>query len=142
MENTKPTLNEAENGNKSKPLLPAVIIGGNVPAYGLNKFINPKNDGKFSPNLYRFLTYRKRHLTNVFQDTETGSYYIGLRDENGIWIGAKLMSVFCFGGRAETFSYCTSVTIKWKEVTEWFWTKYFEVGKKIYDLPEWRSVTE
>ena len=130
-----------QNGNSSKSLLPDVIIGGNVPAYGLNKFINPKNDDKFSPNLYRFLTYRKRHLTNVFQDTKTGSYYIGLRDENGIWIGAQLMAVFCFGGRAETFSYPTSVTIKWKEVTEWFWTKYFEVGKKIYDLPEWRSVT-
>jgi hypothetical protein len=25
MESTKPTLNEAENGNKSKPLLPAVL---------------------------------------------------------------------------------------------------------------------
>lgn len=28
MESTKPTLNEAENGNKSKPLLPAVFLSG------------------------------------------------------------------------------------------------------------------
>ena len=27
MSNTKPTSNEAENGNKSKPLLPAVFVG-------------------------------------------------------------------------------------------------------------------
>lgn len=120
--------------------LPDCIVGGNVPAHGINKFINPKLDDKFSLNLYRFLTYKKRHLTNVFQDPKTGIYYIGLRDEKGIWIGAILMNVFCLGGTAKTFSYATSVTIQWKEVTTWFWSKYLEVGKEIYNLPEWKVI--
>lgn len=120
--------------------LPYFIKGGDIPAYGINKLINPKLDDKFSPNLYRFLTYKKRHLTNVFQDQKTGIYYIGLRDEKGIWIGASLMNVFCLGDRAKTFTYATSVTIQWKEVTTWFWSNYFKVGKKIYTLPEWKYI--
>jgi hypothetical protein len=123
-------------------LLPAVVRGGDIPAYGINKIINFREDGKFSPNLYKFLTYGNKHLTNVFQDPKTGYYYIGLRDKNGIFIGAMLMRVFCVGNDAETFSMATSITKTWSEVTDWFWRKYLEVGKKIYDLPEWGALAQ
>ena len=63
-------------------------------------------------------------------------------DKINIWIGAKLMNVFCVGNKAEIFSYATSVTVKWNDVTKWFWSKYLEVGKKIYDLPEWHSIVQ
>jgi hypothetical protein len=126
----------------ANPMLAAVVFGGNIPAYGINKLINPKKDSKFSPNLYKFLTYGKNKVfTNVFQDAETGKLYFGLREDNGIWIGTKAMAVFCQGTKAESFSYATSITQKWNDVTKWFWSKYLEVGKKIYDLPEWQNMS-
>ena len=128
-------------GNLAKPMLPAVV-GGDVIAWGINKSINHRVNDKFSPNLWKFLTYKNKHLTNIFQDPKDGYFYIGLRDKNNIWCGAKLMRVFCLGNKAETFSYSTSVTEKWNDVTEWFWSKYLEVGKQIYNLPEWRSVVQ
>lgn len=131
------------HGNFAKPMLPAVVVGGSIPAYGINKFINPKKDNKFSPNLYKFLTYGKNKVfTNVFKCKETGRLYFGLREDNGIWIGTKAMAVFCQGTKAQCFSYATSITEKWEDVTKWFWSKYLEVGKKIYDLPDWQSVSK
>ena len=124
-------------------MLPAVVVGGSTPAYGINKLINYKKDSKFSPNLYKFLTYGKNKVfTNVFQCKETGRLYFGLRETNGIWIGTKAMAVFCQGTKAQCFSYAISITEKWEDVTKWFWSKYLEVGKKIYDLPEWQSVSK
>lgn len=120
--------------------LPDIVVGGNVPAYGINELINYKKDEKFSPNLWGFLTYSKKYYTNVFQDPDTGIYYIGLRDEQGIWCGAKLMDVFCTGIKAVTFSYPSYVTAKWNDVTKWFWAKYLDVGKNIYNLPEWNLI--
>ena len=123
-------------------MLPAVVVGGGIPAYGINKFINYKKDEKFSPNLYKFLTYGKNKVfTNVFQDAE-GKIFFGLRDENGIWIGTKAMSVFCQGTKAQCFSYATSITEKWNDITKSFWSKYLEVGKKIYDLPDWQTMSK
>jgi len=118
-----------------------IIKGGDTPIYGINKYINPANDNKFSPNLHGFLSHRRnKYLTNVFQDPKNGYYYIGLRDARGAWCGAKLFGVFCTGGRTKTFSYSISITKTWTDVTEWFWNLYFEVGKKIYDLPEWKEI--
>lgn len=135
LENVSPTF-----GNT---MLPAVVVGGSTPAYGINKLINYKKDSKFSPNLYKFLTYGKNKVfTNVFQCKETGRLYFGLREPNGIWIGTKAMAVFCQGTKTQCFSYATSITEKWEDVTKWFWSKYLEVGKKIYDLPEWQSVSK
>ena len=121
-------------------LLPAVVVGGDTPAFGINQLINFRKEEKYSPNLWKFLTYKNKYFTNIFQDPKTGYYYIGLRDKNGIWCGANLMRVFCVGNKAETFSYAISTTKKWNDVTKWFWNKYLSVGKKIYDLPDWRLV--
>ena len=118
------------------------IIGGEVPIYGINKHVWHKRDEKYSPNLYRFLTRRNKLLTNIFQDPETKIYYIGLLEESGWCIGAKLMRVFCMGGQAETWAYMPKHTNGWHDVTKWFWKKYLEVGKKIYDLPEWKIMHE
>ena len=131
-----------ENQGNLSNLILSNIFGSNIIVYNLNKSINHRIDDKFSPNLWKFLTFKNKHLTNIFQDPETGYFYIGLRDKNNIWIGAKLMNVFCVGNKAEIFSYATSVTAKWNDVTKWFWSKYLEVGKKIYDLPEWHSIVQ
>jgi hypothetical protein len=53
---------ENEKGNFAKPMLPAVV-GGDVIAWGLNKSINHRKDSKFSPNLWKFLTFKNKHLT-------------------------------------------------------------------------------
>ena len=116
------------------------IKGADNPIYKINKHINPKIDVKFSPNLYKFLTYKNKYFTNIFQDPTDGQFYIGLRDENSIWMGAKLMNVFCKGSAADMFSYRTSITKKWDDVTEWFWKTYLEIGKAIYDLPNFNSI--
>ena len=52
------------------------------------------------------------------------------------------MRVFCVGNDAETFSMATSITKTWNEVTDLFWRKYLDVGKKIYDLPEWGALAQ
>lgn len=54
-------------------------------------------------------------------------------------VGAKLMRVFCVGNAAETFSVSTSLSKTWHDVSKWFWEKYMEVGKGIYELPEWKK---
>lgn len=107
---------------------------------GINKYINPKKDAKFSPNLYKFFTYNSlRDHVHVYQDTETLYYYIGFI-QNGWFCGCKLMRLFSMGSQAESFSYGPKSTVKFQEITEWFWDKYFEVGKAIYNLPEWRTL--
>jgi len=122
------------NTNLNNVMLPTILVGGSIPAYGINKLINPKKDDKFSTNLYKFLTYGKNKVfTNVFQSKETGYLYFGLRDDNGIWIGTEVMAVFCKGTEAQCFSYPTSVTKNWEDVTRLFWSKYLELGKKIYN---------
>jgi hypothetical protein len=119
-----------------------VVVGGNIPAFGINKLINPRKDEKFSPNLYKFLTYGKNKVyTNVFQDPIDGKIYFGLREPNGIWCGTKAMAVFCQGTKAYCFSYSVYIAERWNDITQWFWSKYLEVGKKIYDLPEWQNVS-
>ena len=101
-----------------------------APMYGLNKFVNPKNNEKYSQNIYRWLTYSKhKQFTNIFKDSD-GIYYIGLRDDAGIWCGAKLVRVVCLGCKAETFSYPTSITREWNDVTVKFWTRYLSKGKE------------
>ena len=115
------------------------FAGGDIPIHGINKEINYRKNPKYSPNLYRFLTYKDKYYTNIFQDSK-GIYYIGLRDKNNIWCGANLMNVFCMGGRADCFSYATSITEKWKDVTKWFWEKYLIEGKAIYDSEEFKII--
>ena len=53
MESTKPTLNEAESGNKSKPLLPAVFSSVEEAVLKLNLKGNYKS---FCGNLYQWTT--------------------------------------------------------------------------------------
>jgi hypothetical protein len=118
------------------------IVGGDTSIAGISKLIYYKHDEKWSPNLYRFLSRKNKYLTNVFQDPKTKRYYIGLLSQDGWFIGTNLISVFCYGGKAETYAYMPKYTAGWHDVTKWFWSKYFEVGKKIYDFPEWKELHE
>lgn len=105
---------------------------------GLNKYINPKNDAKFSPNLYKYLTYNRKCFVNIFQDKETNYYYIGLM-QDGWFTGAQLTRVFCVGTKAETFAWAPKDAAKFVDITYQFWNKYFEIGKAIHDMTEWHQ---
>jgi hypothetical protein len=101
-----------------------------TPMYGLNKLVNPKQNEKYSRNLYRWLTYGKYKLfTNIFQD-DRGILYIGLREDNAIWCGARLANVACRGCSAATFSATTALSKEWIDITVQFWTRYLRLGKK------------
>jgi hypothetical protein len=101
--------------------------------------VNPRKDAKFSPNLFNFLTYhRGKSFIHVYQDKKTNRYYIGVVDD-GWFHGSQLMTVFCNGAQAEAFAYMPKDCEEFTDVTEWFWNKYFEVGKAIYNLPEWHQ---
>ena len=101
------------------------------PMFGLNKLTNPSIDEKYSKNIYRWLTYGNKKLyTNIFKDKRNGVYYIGLREDNGIWCGTHLMAVACNGTSAKTFSYPTNITKKWEDVSVKFWTRYLRMGKR------------
>jgi hypothetical protein len=60
-------------------------------------------------------------------------FFIGLRDKNNIWGGAKLMEVFCYGSKTDMFSYGTAITKEWEDVTNKWWQQYLKLGKTIYD---------
>ena len=129
---------------KEKPLLPDAeqllkeLKSGDI-TVGLNKYINPKNDAKFSPNLYKYLTYnRHKCFVNIFQDKETNYYYIGLM-QDGWFTGAQLTRVFCVGAKAETFAWTPKDAANFVDITKQFWNKYLEIGKVIHDMPEWHK---
>lgn len=107
--------------------------------FGLNKHINPKKDAKFSPNLYRWFTWsRNKHFINVYIDKETRHYYIGIV-QDGWFMGSMLMRIFCVGNKTESFAYAPKDTVNFQDVTDWFWEKYFELGKGVYSCEEWRK---
>ena len=92
--------------------------------------------GWFSPNLMKFLKKHK-HFRQIFLDPTDKIWYIGFKDENGIWAGAKFLRVLCLGTEAETFSYSKSVTDNFVERTNQFWncSEYF--GRRMFKRWYW-----
>ncbi len=72
------------------------------------KAISPKNGDKYSPNLYKFLTSSRREITamygQVYRDKQ-GILWLGHRDEDGWFMGARLIAVLCQGRRVGTFAH-------------------------------------
>ena len=94
--------------------------------------VHPKNGAKYSPNLHKWLTSRKRPhrawTSRVYRDAD-GVLYIGMMD-NGDLIGAKLYAVLCNGAQAE--SWCYTKTRGMVEITD-FWPRYLVEGRCAID---------
>jgi hypothetical protein len=94
--------------------------------------VDPRNGGKYSPNLHKWLTMRSRKhhawTSRVYRDSD-GVMFIGMMD-NGDLIGARLMNVLCYGTKAE--SYCYTKTGGMFEVAD-FWPRYMVDGRCAID---------
>jgi len=99
------------------------------------KSINPKNGDKYSPNLFKFLTSNRREIAatygQVYRDKQ-GVLWLGFRDEEEWFMGARLMAVLCSGRRADTFAYPPSMGRALVEV-KGFWARYVADGRCAID---------
>jgi hypothetical protein len=95
--------------------------------------ISPKLGAKFSPNLFLFLRHRRNasilRFGRVYRDQE-GSLWLGYPDDE-FFIGARLVSVLCGGGRTATGAHVRLVN-RLVEV-EGFWNDYRRDGRCAVD---------
>jgi hypothetical protein len=95
--------------------------------------IDPRKGPKFSPNLYRWLTSRKRKhrawTSRVYRDAD-GVMWIGMLDLGDL-IGCKLYSVLCNG--AQENSACWVNLRGLQEVPD-FWAHYMRYGRCAIDI--------
>ena len=102
---------------------------------------NPKNDPKYSENLFRFL--RKRHFYGqVFYLQTAGeppfsaslnlapNIYLGVADTPYI-CGARLSEILCNGTKAKTWAHPFAQDCQ--DITEIFWSRYLALGKCAID---------
>lgn len=104
---------------------------------GLNlASIAPDRGGRYSPNLYRWLTDRRftyrPWMSRVYRDAEQ-VLWIGTLDSGDLF-GIRLMTVLCLGPKAETA--CWAGLHDLHEVTD-FWDRYVVEGRCAVD-PEHR----
>lgn len=115
---------------------PAGVVSGTelgLQPNGLDvRAVDPRNGGKYSPNLYKWLTMRsKKHhawTSRVYRDGD-GVLFIGMMDDGDL-IGARLMNVLCYGTKAE--SWCFTKTADMVEVAD-FWPRYMAEGRCAID---------
>ena len=83
MESTKPTLNEAENGNKSKPLLSSRLFKFRAMTHKNNVMVcgdlinTPDNEN-------RIIWFDEKHTYNERVQSSTIGQFTGLQDLNGV----------------------------------------------------------
>jgi hypothetical protein len=94
--------------------------------------ICPSKGGKYSPNLYAWLTLRSKKYragkSRVFA-TKEGTIYIGIIDD-GYLIGCKLIAVLCNGKKEESWAFGDLGELV--EVPD-FWARYLAVGRCAID---------
>lgn len=95
--------------------------------------VDPRNGVRYSPNLHRWLTSRKRkHRTwtsRVYRDAD-GVLWVGMLVDFGDLIGAKLYAVLCNGSQEE--SACWVNLDGLVEVAD-FWPRYVRDGRCAID---------
>jgi len=96
-----------------------------------NKNINIYSCAWFSPNLQKFLK-KYPFFNQIHLDTKEYIWYIGYKDSNGIWCGARFLAVLCNGSKTKTFSYPSNVVNRFEDRSNQFWrcSKYF--GRRMF----------
>lgn len=94
--------------------------------------INPVKDGKYSPNLYRWLKKRdeihRAWNSRVFRDSK-GVLWVGVLDDCYL-IGAKLVGVLCNGTKEQSRAYPQGGNLE--EIAD-FWPRYIRDGRCAID---------
>lgn len=94
--------------------------------------VHPRNGAKYSPNLHRWLTSRKRKhrawTSRVYRDAD-GVLWVGMLDMGDL-IGAKLYGVLCNGAQED--SACWVNLRGLVEVAD-FWPRYVRDGRCAID---------
>jgi hypothetical protein len=100
--------------------------------------VHPRNGAKYSPNLYRWLTSRKRKhrawTSRVYRD-KAGTLWIGMLDLGDL-VGAPLMNVLCYGTKAES---CCWVNLRGLVEVADFWPRYVIDGRCAIDTEHRKS---
>ena len=85
--NTKPTSNEAENGNKSKPLLVAVLSSGHKLEFQIEQIVYLNTDKEQVPRIVTGISLRPFNSVTyglTQNSTETWHYGFEISDERDI----------------------------------------------------------
>jgi len=96
------------------------------------ELINPKNGDKYSANLYKYLKKYKRSKHDVYRNSEDSSLWIGYFDEHTFFIGAKMASVLCEGGKAFRACFPPSFFTLPVLISD-FWENYQKIGRCAID---------
>lgn len=97
--------------------------------------INPRLHSRYSPNLYKWLTFGPGknlvHVLGVFRDSK-GTLWIGHHDGDfpRELIGARLNGVLCNGSREQTAAW---QRLDLTEIED-FWVRYVAVGRCAVDV--------
>ena len=97
--------------------------------------IDPRNGGKYSLNLYQWLTKRDDKMrawaSRVYRDAD-GSLFVGWPSEShpGEFIGARMGHILCYGSRAGLWCYSS---LALEEIPD-FWARYTAVGRCAIDV--------
>lgn len=102
---------------------------------------------KFSWNLYRWLReYSRRYGRRVsamppriIQAPDTSRYLIGFFDDDGWFVGEKIVRVLVgpMSARAPVLECCAfspELIEKHKDVTDLFWSEYARIGRCLFDI--------
>lgn len=83
MESTKPTLNETESGNKSKPLLVAVLSSGHELEFNIEQVVYLKTDKEQIPRLVTGISLRPfKSVTYGITQSSSESWHFGFEISN------------------------------------------------------------
>jgi hypothetical protein len=97
--------------------------------------INPKNGDKYSPNLFKLLTNKRREIAatygQVYRDKQ-GVLWLGYRDEEDWFMGARLIAVLCNGRKTDTFAHPPAMGRALVAVKD-FWKRYVADGRCAID---------
>ena len=105
--------------------------------------IKPSNGPQFSPNLYRWVRKQPEFIRDrltVYRGKidisakKSDGLYIGRMDEDGWFIGTRLYSVLCFGGRKESYAYMPKHVrgLRLTEIKD-LWKRYAAIGRCAVD---------
>jgi hypothetical protein len=107
--------------------------------------IAPNKSAAFSPNLHKYMkthghfyrgggtiegVYKVRAGTKAAEVFGAGTLMLGFPDEDGYFIGTRMISALCHGSKAERAAYPYG---KGVELVEGFWDRYLEVGRCAID---------